>query len=76
MDLHYFSGFSWISIDSYGSPWILKGSGTRMASCGILWRPGTLRRRIDPLYIKLWSSRGLDLETWRPGGMDAGCWQD
>jgi hypothetical protein len=51
----------------------LKGSGESENLC----HPVASRAAgSDSLYIELGSSQGLDLEAWRPGGLDAGCWQD
>ena len=59
-------GFQWISIDFHGFPWIsmdLKGSGSRMSDP--LWQPVAPNSSgLDPLYIKISDSGGLDLETW------------
>jgi len=39
-----------------------------------LWHPENLcSAGLDPLYIKLRDSGGVDLDA---GGLDAGCWQD
>ena len=70
MDLH---GFPWLFMDFLGFPCILRGSGTRMsaarcrpvAPCGALWRPVPPNGSgLDPLYIKISDSGGLDLEAW------------
>ena len=43
-----------------------------MAACGILWNPvAACAAGLDPLYIKISDSGGLDLEAWMPG-----CWKD
>ena len=52
--------------ESRGFLWILKGSGARVL--GSLCHPVMLcAAGLDPLYIKISDSGGLDLEAWMPG---------
>ena len=45
-----------------------------VASCAALWYPvPPVGSGLDPLYIKILDSGGVDLEA---EGLDAGCWQD
>ena len=43
-----------------------------VAACGILWHAvAACGSGLDPLYVKIWRSRGLDLETLSCGSLDA-----
>ena len=61
-----FHGFLLILINFHGFPRFcmdLKGSGTRMSDP--LWQPeNPCAAGLDPLYIKIADSGGLDLEAW------------
>ena len=67
-DLH---GFIWIYVDLHGFSWICEVLEPEcLAACGSLCLPvAPCGNGLDPLYIKISDSGGLDLEAWM---LDAG----